>query len=139
MQKITPQRKVIFVNLAVKSLNRAVKFFTKVGFMFDKEFTNENGATLIIGKDSKVVLLDEKFFKALIPGKRLIDARKNAETLLGISASSRKEVDDVIEKVIKAGGSEYRQVQENGRMYGRAFQDLDGHVWGVLYITPQKK
>ena len=124
----------VFINLAVKDLNKTIEFFTKLGFKFNPQFTDENATCMIIDKDSFVMLLVEKFFKSFIPDKEICDAKKSAEALVAISAESRAKVDEMIKKAIEAGGKEYRNVQDYGWMYGRAFQDINGHIWEVGYM-----
>lgn len=124
----------IFINLAVKDLNKTIEFFTKLGFKFNPQFTDENATCMIIDKDSFVMLLAEKFFKTFIPDKDICDAKKSAEALVAISAESRAKVDEMIKKVIEAGGKEYRNTQDYGWMYGRSFEDINGHIWEIFYM-----
>jgi predicted lactoylglutathione lyase len=125
----------IFVNLPVKNLNRSIEFFTKLGFKFNPQFTDENATCMIVGEDIFVMLLIEKFFK-MFTTKEISDATKSTEVILALTADSREEVDEMINKVIKAGGIEPNEPQDHGWMYGRSFQDVDGHLWEVFYIDP---
>src|SRR5437899_286193 len=124
----------LFINLAVKDLNKTIEFFTKLGFKFNPQFTDENATCMIIDKDSFVMLLVEKFFKTFIPDKDICDAKKSTETLVALSVESRKKVDELIDKAVAAGGAEYRKAQDYGWMYGRAFQDINGHIWEIGYM-----
>ena len=123
----------IFVNLPIKDLNRTVDFFTKLGFSFNPQFTDENATCMIIGEDIFVMLLVEKFFKSFTK-KEICDATKDAEVIIALSAESREKVDQMINRVIQAGGRESREPQDHGWMYGRSFQDIDGHLWEVIYM-----
>lgn len=123
----------IFVNLPVKDLNKAIQFFTKLGFTFNPQFTDENATCMIVGKDIFVMLLVEKFFKTFIK-KEICDAIKCTETILALTAESREKVDQMMGKVIETGGKESRKPQDHGWMYQRAFQDLDGHLWEIVYM-----
>lgn len=123
----------IFVNLPIKDLNRTVDFFTKLGFSFNPQFTDENATCMIIGEDIFVMLLVEKFFKSFTK-KEICDPTKDAEVIVALSAESREKVDQMINRVIKAGGTESREPQDHGWMYGRSFQDIDGHLWEVIYM-----
>jgi predicted lactoylglutathione lyase len=125
----------IFVNLPVKDLKKTMDFFAKLGFSFNPVFTDENAACLVIGENIYAMLLVEKFFKSFIPDKEICDAKRSAEALLALSFGSREEVDKLIKKAIAAGGSEYRQAQDYGWMYGRAFQDINGHIWEVFHAN----
>ena len=123
----------IFVNLPVKDLNKAVAFFTRLGFTFNPQFTDENATCMIVGKDIFVMLLVEKFFKTFT-SKEICDTAKDAEAIVALSAESREKVDEMISKVTEAGGRESRKPQDYGWMYGRGFQDIDGHLWEIFYM-----
>ena len=125
--------KQIFVNLPVKDLNKTKDFFSKLGFTFNPQFTDENAACMIIGENIYAMLLVEKFFKSFTP-KAISDAMTTTEVLIAIDTESREKVDEMINNAIKAGGMEPRAPQDHGWMYGRSFQDLDGHIWEVLYM-----
>jgi len=123
----------IFVNLPVKDLDKTVQFFTKLGFTFNPRFTDENATCMIVGKDIFVMLLVEKFFKTFTK-KEICNTAKDTEVILALSAESREKVDRMISKAIEAGGRESREPQDYGWMYGRGFQDTDGHLWEILYM-----
>lgn len=124
----------IFVNLPVSDLKKTMNFFSELGFKFNPMFTDENAACMVISEDIYAMLLVETFFKSFIPDKEICDAKKSAEAIVALSTKSREEVDKLIRKVVAAGGSEYRQAQDYGWMYGRAFQDINGHIWEVVYM-----
>ena len=123
----------IFVNLPVKDLKKTVEFFTKLGFTFNPQFTDENATCMIVGKDIFVMLLVEKFFKTFT-NKEISDTTKNTEAIVALSAQSREEVDRMMEKVLDAGGREARDPQDHGWMYGRSFEDINGHLWEIFYM-----
>ena len=123
----------IFVNLPVKDLNKTVEFFTKLGFTFNPQFTDENATCMIVGNDIFVMLLVEKFFKTFTK-KEISDVSKNTEVIVALSTQSREEVDQMMEKVVGAGGKESRDPQDHGWMYGRSFEDIDGHLWEIFYM-----
>jgi predicted lactoylglutathione lyase len=127
---MTPQ---IFVNLPVKDLNETVDFFTKLGFAFNPQFTDENATCMIVNNDIFVMLLVEKFFKTFTK-KELCDTIKDTEVIVALSTESREKVDQMINKVIEAGGKEHRKPQDHGWMYGRSFEDINGHLWEVIYM-----
>lgn len=122
----------IFINFPVKNLNDTVDFFTQLGFTFDPKFTNKDGTCMMIGENMFAMFLVEKFFKTFI-NKEVSDAKKTTEVILAISLVSKKEVDEMVEKVIKAGGKEHR-LQDYGWMYSRSFEDLDGHIWEPFFM-----
>ena len=124
----------IFVNLPVKDLNRAVEFFTKLGFKFNPQFTDKNATCMIISEDIFVMLLVEEFFKTFTK-KEICNTSKNIEAIIALSADSRENVDEMINKAIEAGGIEPRKPQDHGWMYDRAFEDIDGHLWEITYMN----
>jgi predicted lactoylglutathione lyase len=123
----------IFVNLPVKDLNKSKEFFTKLGFTFNPQFTDDKAACLIIGENIYAMLLVEPFFKTFTK-KEICDAKRNTEVLLAIDAPSREKVDEMVKKAVEAGGSIYMEPQDYGWMYGHSFADLDGHQWEVFYM-----
>ncbi|HEX6561186.1 MAG TPA: VOC family protein [Nitrososphaera sp.] len=127
--------KKIFVNLPVKDLKKTMEFFGNLGFGFNPMFTDENAACMVISEDIYAMLLTEKFFKGFIPGREICDSRKSTEALVAVSLESRAKVDEMIKKAVAAGGSEYRETQDYGWMYGRAFQDINGHIWEPFYAN----
>ena len=125
----------IFINLPVKNLDRSIKFFKELGFEFNPQFTDKNAACMIIEENIFAMLLTEEFFKTFLsPNKQIADPQKNTEVLLCVSADSRKEVDDIVAKAKAAGASSPRDPQDHGFMYGHGFDDLDGHIWEVMYM-----
>ncbi|MEM3086490.1 MAG: VOC family protein [Halobacteria archaeon] len=124
----------IFVNLPVKDLKKTTAFFAKLGFKFNPMFTDDNAACMVVGENMFAMLLAEKFFKGFLPGREICDAKKSTEVLVALSLESRKAVDEMLKSAVAAGGREYREKQDYGWMYGRAFQDLDGHIWEPFYM-----
>ena len=127
----------IFVNLPVKNLKKSIEFFTKLGYKFNPQFTDEKATCMIISKDIYAMLIVEKFFKTFIK-KQIVDTSKSTEVILALTVNSRQKVDDMIKKVISAGGIETRKPQDMGWMYGRSFQDIDGHLWEMFYMDQSK-
>jgi predicted lactoylglutathione lyase len=125
----------IFVNLPVQDLQRSTTFFSNLGFPINKQFTDENAACLVISEDIYAMLLVEKFFKTFIK-KEIADSAKSTEAILALMCESRAEVDSIMAKALAAGGREYREAEDHGWMYGRSFEDLDGHLWEVGYMDP---
>lgn len=122
----------IYVNLAVNDLEKSKAFFTKLGFEFNMQFTNEHGACLILGENIFSMLLAKPFFKTFIPDREMTDPRKNVEALTCISLLKRSDVDELVKRAVSAGGRAYHGPQDHGFMYGQAFEDLDGHLWEVM-------
>jgi predicted lactoylglutathione lyase len=128
--------RIIFVNLPVKDLDASKAFFGELGFGIDERFTNDQGACVVIEKDSiNVMLLVEPFFQTFI-NDSIADAQTSREVLLCLSCESRDEVDALLAKAIAAGGKPWKPVMDQGPMYGGSFQDVDGHVWELAYMDP---
>lgn len=125
--------KQIFVNLPVKDLDKTVEFFTKLGFTFNPDFTDENATCMLIGENIFAMLLTEKYFSTFTK-KPLADAKTTTEVINAFSLGSKQEVDDIIEKAIAAGGKQYKETEDHGWMYGRNFEDLDGHQWEFFFM-----
>lgn len=127
----------IFVNLPVKDLSRSVDFFTKLGFGFNPQFTDESATCMIISESIFVMLLVESRFKDFTR-KEIADAHKTTEVLIALDAESREEVDSMVKNAEAAGGSIYREAEDYGWMYGHSFADLDGHQWEIAYMDISK-
>ena len=125
--------KQIFINLPVSDIKKSMEFFTKLGFKFNPQFTDDKAACMIIGENIFAMFLLEKFFRSFT-NKEFADAKKCTEVLIAIDAESREKVDEMVKKAVDAGGSIYRNPQDHGWMYGHSFADLDGHQWEVLYM-----
>lgn len=123
----------IFVNLPVKDLKKTTEFFTKIGFTFNPKFTDENATCMVIGENIFAMLLVEKFFKTFTK-KNLSDTAKSTEVINALAVESKEKVDEMVKRAIKAGGKEHRAPQDHGWMYGRSFEDIDGHLWEVFYM-----
>ena len=125
----------IFVNLPVTNLNRSIEFFTKLGYKFNDQFSDENATCMIVGENIFVMLLVERFFKTFTP-KSIADAKSSTEVLVGLSADSRGEVNRIVETAFAAGAKRYKEADERGFMYGWGFEDLDGHIWEYIWMDP---
>nr|WP_315244424.1 VOC family protein [uncultured Flavobacterium sp.] len=121
----------IFLNLAVKDLNRAISFFNGLGFPTNPKFTNEKGACIVIDENINVMLLIEAFYQTFTK-KQICNSVTTSEALISISVGTRKQVDEMIEKAVKGGGTDYEQSNDYGWMYQRTFLDPDGHHWEVF-------
>jgi uncharacterized protein len=127
--------RLLFLNLPVRDLDASVAFFTKLGFAFDPKFTDESATCMIVSDQAYVMLLVEPRF-AEFATKPVADARTTTEALICVSADSREGVDEFADAALAAGGSPAKDPQDFGFMYGRSFQDLDGHHWEVMWMDP---
>ncbi|WP_313621919.1 VOC family protein [Achromobacter sp.] len=127
--------KQIFVNLPIADMQKSQAFFKKLGYTFNPDFTNDQGACMVVGENLYVMLLVKDFFKGFT-GKPIADATQTTEVLVCLSCESRAEVDDLVARAVAAGGSTPRPPQDHGFMYGHGFEDLDGHIWELAYMEP---
>jgi predicted lactoylglutathione lyase len=126
--------RMTFINLPVKDLAKSTEFFTRLGFSFDPMFTDENATRMIISDDTSVMLAVEPFFTGFIEPQEIVDTSKSREVLVGLSAESREEVDDLADKALAAGAEGLGEPEDDGFMYMRGFRDLDGHQWSFIYM-----
>lgn len=127
--------KLVFINLPVKDLPRSRTFFESMGYHFNPQFSNEQGACLVISDTIHAMLLTEPFFQTFIK-KPISDAKKSTEVLICLSCESKAEVDQLVARAVAAGGTTPNPVQDHGFMYSHGFEDLDGHVWELVYMDP---
>ena len=123
-----------FVNLPVKDLRRATEFFTALGFSFDPQFTDENATRMIISEETSVMLAAEPFFQGFIAPQDVADTSTSREVVVGLSADSREQVDDLVGTALAAGAEDLGEAQDDGFMYMRGFRDLDGHQWSFIHM-----
>jgi uncharacterized protein len=127
--------RMMFVNLAVDDLDRSVAFFKKLGFTFDQRFTDETATAMIVNDQAVVMLLVQDRFKDFTE-KELADPGVATEAIMAVSASSRDDVDALADKALEIGGAPANEPMDMGFMYGRSFQDPDGHIWEIVWMDP---
>ena len=125
----------IFVNLSVRSLDKSIGFFTKLGFTFNPQFTDETATCMIVSDDIFVMLLTQEKFKTFTP-KSICDATQATEVLVALALESREAVDAMVKQAVAAGGTTYKEPEDHGFMYAHGFQDLDGHIWEPFHMVP---
>jgi len=126
----------VFVNLSVKDLDKSKEFFSKLGFTFNAQFTNKDAACMVISEDNYAMLLVESFFKTFTK-KEIVNAKKSTEVLVALSSESKESVDKMLHNALAAGAKEANEPQDHGFMYGRSFEDLDGHIWEIFWMDPK--
>jgi len=127
----------IFINLPVKDLQRSINFFSKLGFMFNQQFTDETATCMIVSDTISVMLVTEEKFLSFSPNQ-ICDTTKNTEVLNCLQVESKERVKELVSLAVAAGGSNYKESQDHGFMYGHGFRDLDGHVWELLFMQQQE-
>jgi hypothetical protein len=127
--------KMIFVNLAVADVEKSAAFYRAVGFTKDERFSRPGTAAAMNWSDTIFFMLLSREHFANFSSKPIIDARSSVETLLCLSRDSRAEVDAIVEAARAAGGkADPCPTQDYGFMYGRSFEDLDGHVFEPMWM-----
>jgi predicted lactoylglutathione lyase len=126
----------LFVNLAVRDLERSMQFFSTLGFGFNPKFTDDNAACMVVSEEAFVMLLTEPFFKTFTR-RAVCDTTRQTEGLFALSCESREEVDQLVKRAVAAGGSHALEPQDHGFMYGWSFYDPDGHHWEVFWMDPR--
>jgi predicted lactoylglutathione lyase len=127
----------LFVNLPVQDLKRSVDFFTKLGFVFNAQFTDETATCMVLSDDAYVMLLVRSRFEGFAR-RPVSDATKQTEALFAFQVASRAEVDDVVSRALAAGGAKVSDPQDHGFMYLQSFYDLDGHHWEVFWMDEKQ-
>jgi hypothetical protein len=129
--------KMIFVNLPVTDLARSMRFYEAAGFSNVPHFTNEQAAAMAWSDTIVVMLLTHDFWKTFT-SKTIPDSHQVAQVLLALGQDSKDAVDAVVDKAIEAGGrADPTPKQDLGFMYGRSFEDPDGHIWEIAWMNPE--
>ena len=130
--------KQIFVNLPIENMERSQAFFRALGYAFNPDFTNDQGACMVVGENLFVMLLVKDFY-ATFTRKTIADARTTTEVLVCLSCDSREAVDALVAQAVAAGATTHRPVQDLGFMYSHGFDDLDGHTWEFVHMVDASK
>ncbi len=130
--------KQIFVNLPIENMERSQAFFRALGYAFNPDFTNDQGACMVVGENLFVMLLVKDFY-ATFTRKAIADARTTTEVLVCLSCDSRETVDALVAQAVAAGATTPRPVQDLGFMYSHGFDDLDGHTWEFVHMVDVSK
>ena len=126
--------KMIFVNLPVSDLARSTSFYEAIGATKNPQFSDDTASCMVVSDTIYVMLLTHDKFRQFTP-KKIADAKNTCEVLNCLSADSRNDVDDIIGKAGGAGGSaDPSPKQDYGFMYGRSFEDPDGHIWEGMWM-----
>jgi uncharacterized protein len=125
--------KNIFINLPVKDLDKSTNFFKELGFEFNPQFSDETTSCMIISDNIYALLMIEDTFKGFSK-KETVDTSTSAEAIFCLSAVTRDQVDELVNKALSSGGKAFTDPKDHGFMYVWGFQDIDGHLWEVAYM-----
>lgn len=129
-------KQVIF-NLPVRDLAKSRAFFSALGFSFNPQMSSDSAAYMVVVEDTiHAMLMTEAFFASLID-KPVVRAREANEVIICLSCESRDEVDSLIARAVAAGGRTPHPPEDHGFMYDQGFEDLDGHLWNLVWAAPQ--
>lgn len=129
--------KKIFINLPVADLQKSMAFYTAIGFTNNPQFTDQTAACMVLTGEIYVMLLSHAKFKEFTR-KEIGNAFTTALVINSLSVDSAEEVNTMIDRALHAGGKETNDPKDYGFMQQRSFQDLDGHLWEVLYMDVTK-
>lgn len=124
----------LYINLPVTDLLKATAFYEAIGFTKNHDFSNDDASAMIWDETLSVMLLTPVFFTNFLGKKTISDAHMTTEVLNALQFDSREAVDTFFDKAITAGGQKTIETQDHGWMYGRDFEDLDGHIWEAFWM-----
>ena len=126
---------MVFINVPVADVAKATAFYEALGAIRNPAFSNEQASSMVWSDTVFTMLLHRDYFKTFT-NKEIADAHRVVESLTCLSRDSRADVDAMAQAAIGAGGKETRPPQDHGFMYGRSFEDLDGHVIECVWMDP---
>jgi predicted lactoylglutathione lyase len=129
--------KQIFINLAVTDLQKAMDFYTALGFTNNPQFSDDAGKCMVWSENIYVMLLTHKKF-ALFATKPIADTKSNVAALFSLSVESVDEVNSIMTNGLQAGGIEPSEMKDYGFMVQRTIEDFDGHTWEIFYMDISK-
>lgn len=129
--------KSIYVNLPVKDLAVTKSFWSKLGFGFNDQFSDDKALCLILNEGLMYSMLITREFFSTFTNRSVADG-SSTQVLLAIEVESKEKVDEIIQTALANGGSRYRESADHGWMYYDSFADPDGHQWEVMYTDPAK-
>ncbi len=129
--------KKIFINLPVADLQKATAFYTAIGFTNNPQFTDETASCMVLTEEIYVMLLSHAKFRQFT-NKEIGNAFTTASVINSLSVDSVDEVNTMVAAALNAGGTETNEPKDYGFMQQRSFQDVDGHLWEVLYMDVTK-
>ncbi|QNN51468.1 VOC family protein [Nocardioides mesophilus] len=124
----------IYVHLPVADLASSIAFFTALGFDVAPDSTDADATALVVGEAAFVMLLTRPFFAGFT--RKPVADPTVTEVTVAVSARTRREVDELVDRALELGAQPCREAQDRGFMYGRSFYDLDGHLWELIWSDP---
>ena len=126
---------VLYVNLIIEDLPKAIAFYSALGFVQNMDFSDEKAAAMMWKSDFAVMLLTKGFAQGFLPAYKTIAPKNTSSALYALKFPSKEAVDSFIKTALDAGAQETKDY-DYGFMYGRDFEDLDGHIWEAFWMDP---
>lgn len=129
--------KQVFINLAVKDVQKSMDFYTALGFTNNPQFSDDAGKCMVWSESIFVMLLSHEKF-ASFATKPIADTKSAVAGLFSLSVDSVDEVNSILTNGLKAGGTEPNEMRDYGFMQQRTIEDFDGHTWEIFYMDISK-
>ncbi|GAA2811341.1 glyoxalase [Mycolicibacterium pallens] len=126
---------MMLVNMPVADVERSRRFFSDLGYAFNDQFSGDNSVTLVLGDNQFAMLVQRDVFDSLHPVETA-DATKVKECVVCLTVDSREAVDALVNRALAAGGTD-GDAEDHGSMYGRSYNDLDGHSWQIFWMDAE--
>ena len=136
MEKMTSVRS-LFVNLPIRDVARTRAFWTKLGFQFNEQFSDDKGLCLILKEGVAYAMLNRRDFFETFTNRPAADGQ-TSQVLVCIDVGSREKVDEVVKTALENGATRYMDAMDHGWMYYDRFADPDGHQWEIAFIDESK-
>ena len=127
----------IWVNLPIKDIQKTRDFWTKLGFAFNENFSDEKALCLILKEDSIYAMMITHEFFSTFTNRPIADGT-TTQVLNAIQVESKEAVDSVVSTALANGGTRYKESQDHEWMYYDTFADIDGHQWEIMYADYSK-
>ncbi|WP_045465380.1 VOC family protein [Sporocytophaga myxococcoides] len=129
--------KQIFINLAVKDLQKSMDFYTALGFTNNPQFSDDQGKCMVWSENIFLMIMTHEKFSSFAT-KPIADTKSKLAGLFSLSVDSVEEVNNIVTNGLKAGGTEPNEMRDYGFMQQRTIEDFDGHTWEVFYMDISK-
>ncbi len=127
----------VFINLAVKDLEKSMEFYTGMGFTNNPQFSDGSGKCMVWSDHIFVMLLTHEKFKNFA-SKPIADTKNNIAALFSLLVENPDKVNEIAENGLAAGGSEPVPFKDYGFMQNRTIEDFDGHTWEIFCMDMSK-
>jgi predicted lactoylglutathione lyase len=129
--------KQVFINLAVKDIEKSMNFYTQLGFTNNPQFSDDQSRCMVWSDAIFVMIMTHEKFKTFSK-KPIADTKNNIAGLFALSVDSLNKVNEIVESGLKAGGSEPMPMTDFGFMQLRKIEDFDGHTWEIFFMEMSK-